>query len=72
MENSRGTSIVVRLPDNEEDLVVDAILVSVTRISICIKTIRKGKATFREYEPFPETRDHNEICVVAHRTSENE
>ena len=50
--NRRSTPNLVWIPNNKENLVINAFRISVTRNSICVDAIRKGKIYVRKYESF--------------------
>ena len=69
MQNN-NMSILVRLPDDKEKLVIDAMHIFSTGDTLHTYILRKGKVDIRKYEQNTEISYNITICRVVNTTSE--
>ena len=65
MESRGDPSKLVWIPDNKENVVIDAFWISVTRDSIYVDAVRRGETYIRKYESFAALCDDLHIREMA-------
>ena len=63
---------MVWLPDDKENLVVDARILLGTRIPIRVATVRKGEKNFRKHVEYYEVTYNQKLRRVVDKVSEDE